>query len=110
MPASCGAQTVTRTVQDLALPSLPSKNIARGPPSKLAPTPGAFTASLAPQQGKPRVSCARLRLLSPPHGGEVASHRLLSLSRGRSRSQRQEGRRGCHPGQKSCLLCAGPRS
>lgn len=106
MPASCGVQTVTRTVQDLALPSLPSKNIVRGPPFKLSPTPGAFTASLAPQQGKPQV----LRLLSPPHGGAVASHLLLALPRGRSRSQRQEGCPGCRPGQKSCLLCAGPRS
>lgn len=39
------AQTAARAVQDLALPSLASKNnCLRSPPFKLPPTPGAFPA------------------------------------------------------------------
>lgn len=107
MPASCGTQTVASTVQDLALPSLPSQNNCSGSSLQMPPTPAAFLGC-----DLSTAWAARGLLYEPAaaaHRHTGARH-LLALRRGRSCSPRQEGCPGCGPGQKSCLLGAGPRS
>lgn len=71
-PASRGTQTVASTVQDLALPSVPSEDNCSGSSLQTASNHCSFRSPeraetspppLAPQPGQPEVSCMRLRLL-----------------------------------------------
>lgn len=90
MPSSCGAQIVARTVQDLALPSLPSKNNYSGSSLQIASNPWSFqspgaascltspppSALSGASQRSPARACG---CFSPPHGGALARHCLPAL-------------------------------
>lgn len=119
-PPHVGHRLWPEQFRTLPCPPCPQRTIVRGPLFKLPPTPGAFTAqeelsdlptSPSPQQGQPKVSDARLRLLLAATRGRGRKPLSHSSTGGVSRSPSREGRLGCLASvQKSCLLGAGPSS